>query len=226
MISFRTPPWFEAGFEDVGLSSSHLEPLERSGSGLSVNLAMEEFLTEDFLDSLFDDVQNSVTEGAVEDVLLLPPLATANVPSATVALPATPETASETARAAPRRYTCLYTGCAKAFRRHEHLKNHVRAVHRKKKEFHCPVCAKAFATPSALGVHMRVHNDERPFACPHPGCDRRFRQKMHMNRHTRVHTKEQPFVCNVCNRAFSQISSMKRHMRIIHADTPISLFGA
>ena len=220
------PPSFEAGLEDVSLSSSHLGPLERSGSELSVNSATEEFLTEDFLDSLFNDVQNSVTEGAVEDVLLLPPLAAGNAPSATYAPPAAPKTAPQTEPAAPRRYVCLYTGCGERFNRSEHLKKHIRAVHRKKKEFRCPVCTKAFAVRSGLAAHMRVHNDERPFACPHPGCNRRFRQKMHMNRHTRVHTKEQPFVCNVCKRAFSQISSMKRHMHTMHRGIPISLFGA
>jgi len=219
MVSFGMPPSFEAGLEDVSLSSSHLGPLERSGSELSVNSATEEFLT-------VNDVQNSVTEGAVEDVLLLPTLAAGNAPNATDALPAAPKTAPETEPAAPRRYVCLYPGCGKRFNRSEHLKKHIRAVHRKKKEFHCPVCTKAFAVRSELAAHMRVHNDERPFACPHPGCNRGFRQKMHRDRHTRVHTKERPFACNVCKRAFSQASSMKRHMHTMHRGIPISLFGA
>lgn len=222
MNSF-VPPEEPSPFDDMALfcraRDATSAPVESS--------ATEEYLTDDFIDSLFEDVQNSAVEGAVEDVFSLPPLA-ATAPSATVALPATldtaPDTAPDTARAAPRRYTCLYPGCAKAFRRHEHLKNHIRAIHQGKKDFRCPVCAKAFATPSALGVHMRVHNDERPFACPHPGCDRRFRQKMHMDRHVRLHTGEQPFVCNACKRAFNQISSMKRHMRTIHAKT--TLLGA
>ncbi len=69
---------------------------------------------------------------------------------------------------------------------------------------------------AALKRAEKEANDERPFACSHPGCDRRFRQKIHMNRHIRIHTKEQPFVCNVCTRTFSQISSLERHMRVIH----------
>ncbi len=129
-----------------------------------------------------------------------------------------------TVYASLRNNECLH--CGKTFKRSEHLKIHIRAIHHNIKEFHCPVCAKAFVTQSGLAVHMRVHNDERPFACSWPGCDKRFRQKMHMNRHTRVHTGKKPFVCNVCKRAFSQASSMKRHMRKLHAGATISLLGA
>ena len=113
-----------------------------------------------------------------------------------------------------RRNECLR--CGKKFNRSEHLKNHVRAVHYKKKSFRCPVCPKTFALKSQLSVHMRVHNNERPFACLHPGCNRRFRQKMHMLRHMRVHTGKKPYACPVCKRAFSQKSSMKRHIGLVH----------
>ena len=59
----------------------------------------------------------------------------------------------ETADRPTRKCQCLYIGCGKTFRRHEHLKKHIDAVHRKKKDFHCPECEKTFATECALRVH-------------------------------------------------------------------------
>ena len=178
----------------------------------------EGFLTDEFLDRLYLDVQNSAAEGAAEgateDLCVPPP----DAPSTTVvAVPKTTTTeGAATVFAALRRYECLYFGCGKRFNRSEHLKKHIEAVHHKKKPVQCQECPKAFATAAALKVHTRVHTGEKPFACLYPGCERRFSQKMHRDRHTRVHTGKKPYVCGVCKRKFSQRSSMKRHINIVH----------
>lgn len=178
-----------------------------------------EMLLDTFLDSLADTVTDTIP---VPEVL---PETTTLMPTAEPVLQS-PQTsrvpAQGTVLAALRRRECLY--CGKKFKRSGHLKNHIRAVHLKNKDFHCSVCAKQFAVRSQLVVHMRVHSGKRPFACLH--CNREFRQKMHRDRHMRVHTGEKPFVCNVCKRGFSQASSMKRHMRTMHAGAPVSLLGA
>lgn len=181
-----------------------------------------DMLLDSFLDSLVETTEPPATEPTRAD----PPATTppATEPPATEPMEPVPSLKQGRVYKSIIDKECLC--CGKRFTRSEHLKNHIRSVHYKIKESRCSVCPKTFSTSSQLGVHMRVHNDERPFACLHPGCNKKFRQKMHMKRHYRVHTGEQPFTCNVCKRAFSQASSMKRHMRKRHAGATISLLGA
>lgn len=47
------------------------------------------------------------------------------------------------------------------------------------------VCGKTFSKSYNLVVHMRMHEDIRPFACNH--CDQTFRQKAHLQRHETTH---------------------------------------
>ena len=42
-------------------------------------------------------------------------------------------------------------------------------------------CGKSLSSKSALQIHMRIHEDIRPFACSH--CDQAFRQRAHLKRH-------------------------------------------
>ena len=37
-------------------------------------------------------------------------------------------------------------------------------------------------------LHLRIHSDEKPFACPN--CDKKFTRKCIMHRHRRIHTGE------------------------------------
>ncbi|KAJ2785625.1 hypothetical protein H4R18_000441 [Coemansia javaensis] len=57
-----------------------------------------------------------------------------------------------------RRYSCTFTGCAKQFKRHEHLKR-----------------------------HFRTHTGERPYKCPAPGCEKVFARMDNLNQHVRTH---------------------------------------
>jgi len=61
--------------------------------------------------------------------------------------------------------------------------------------------------------HVRIHTQERPFACPMPGCPKRFIQKSALKVHINVHTGARPYKCQVCSKAFADTSSLARHRR-------------
>eukprot|EP00966_Prymnesium_polylepis_P205197 4754801-Prymnesium_polylepis.1 len=55
-------------------------------------------------------------------------------------------------------------------------------------------CGKGFVDRALLARHERTHSKERPFLCPHPGCDKAFKvQKPHAR--ARAHT-----ICSCCLR--------------------------
>lgn len=86
-----------------------------------------------------------------------------------------------------------------------------RAENDNNKKLACEICRKMFLRPSALKVHMRIHNGEKPFKCIH--CPQAFSQSGNLTVHLRMHTGEKPFVCGVCLKRFSQSNSLRVHMR-------------
>lgn len=82
---------------------------------------------------------------------------------------------------------------------------------KQKKKFKCEICQKTFMRPSALKVHVRIHNGEKPFQCTY--CPRSFSQSGNLTVHLRMHTGEKPFTCPVCFKAFSQSNTLKVHIR-------------
>ncbi|KAJ8970544.1 hypothetical protein NQ314_001184 [Rhamnusium bicolor] len=52
---------------------------------------------------------------------------------------------------------------------------------------------------------------ERPFMCVI--CDKRFTQTSSLNVHIRKHTGEKPYTCNICNRAFATSAYLSGHLR-------------
>ena len=73
------------------------------------------------------------------------------------------------------------------------------------------LCEKSFVQFSSFQKHSRVHNKERPYFCRL--CPDTFTQISNLKRHIKiVHQKEKPFVCEICNEKFGTNSNLAQHI--------------
>lgn len=92
----------------------------------------------------------------------------------------------------------------------------------------CNVCNKKFQKRSNLIDHLRLHANVKVFSCDvrcdlcicyftnstlFQYCEKSFVQAGNYKAHIRTHTKEKPYACHYCNKAYSQSSSLKIHIR-------------
>ncbi|KAI1271136.1 transcription factor IIIA [Xylaria sp. FL0933] len=81
-----------------------------------------------------------------------------------------------------------------------------------------PGCAKTFNRPARLAAHLRSHNNERPFVCPYPDCDKDYIEEKHLKQHIKgSHTAERDHVCNHegCGKKFMTATRLRRH-QLVH----------
>ncbi|XP_059059504.1 uncharacterized protein LOC131852790 [Achroia grisella] len=77
----------------------------------------------------------------------------------------------------------------------------------------CRECGKSFYTATALKVHKRVHNDDRPYKCDE--CGRGFRQWSVLKYHkSSIHSNQKHFKCEFCMKEFARKYSLSLHRRI------------
>lgn len=77
----------------------------------------------------------------------------------------------------------------------------------------CKLCNLHFSTSRQLFHHQQLkHPRMKSHQCKY--CGRFFARTTVLTEHIRTHTGKKPFVCNVCNKAFSQMTNLKRHQKI------------
>uniref|UniRef100_A0A1Q3F0N6 Putative c2h2-type zn-finger protein n=1 Tax=Culex tarsalis TaxID=7177 RepID=A0A1Q3F0N6_CULTA len=78
----------------------------------------------------------------------------------------------------------------------------------------CTLCGKQVRR---MTEHLRMHNQERCFQCPH--CPFNFYNRTNWKNHVNVHTKEVKYTCPVCDKFFWRNETLKMHMNS-HSEEP------
>ena len=95
------------------------------------------------------------------------------------------------------------------------IKQHIKSVHEKIKDFQCPKCGKAFSEKASLKDHDKIHTGIRDFGCDQ--CGKTYRRSDRLKNHIRVvHEGRKDYVCSDCGKSFGDSNNLKRHSDIIH----------
>ena len=66
---------------------------------------------------------------------------------------------------------------------------------------------------------MRSHNDEKPFTCKWPGCNKGFARQHDCKRHEQLHSNHRPFTCEGCRKPFARLDALNRHRTLLYPTT-------
>ena len=79
----------------------------------------------------------------------------------------------------------------------------------------CSICLVTFANPASFQMHMeQTHQKPMPYVCSL--CGKCYASYQGLQFHIQAHSGK-VHVCPVCDSKFSQNSTMRRHMRLVHS---------
>lgn len=117
-------------------------------------------------------------------------------------------------------FSCQRCGKVFAYRyyRDKHLK-YTRCIDNGDRKFPCSLCDRSFEKRDRLRIHvLHVHQKYRPHQCT--VCNKRFSQSSSLNKHMRVHSGDRPYQCPYCNKAFTASSILRTHIRQHSGEKP------
>ncbi|XP_056444944.1 zinc finger protein 813-like isoform X3 [Gadus chalcogrammus] len=107
--------------------------------------------------------------------------------------------------------------CGKVIPNKANMIVHMR-THNDEKPYKCDQCTKRFSDSYALKIHMRTHSGEKPYRCDQ--CMKCFSLKDTLNKHMRTHSGEKPYRCDQCMKCFSLKDTLNKHMRSHSGEKP------
>uniref|UniRef100_A0A182MDY8 Protein krueppel n=1 Tax=Anopheles culicifacies TaxID=139723 RepID=A0A182MDY8_9DIPT len=89
--------------------------------------------------------------------------------------------------------------------------------HNNERPYQCPHCPKIFLNSSNLKNHINLHTREKMYKCDL--CDKEFPSTTGRSKHRETHTEERTHMCSVCGKTFKYRASLARH-KLIHFEEP------
>lgn len=81
----------------------------------------------------------------------------------------------------------------------------------------CSSCSETFSGPSRLMQHaINVHQDNKPFKCIYPGCEKSYQNPKALKVHQKFHDTVKPFKCEECNAGYHVKANLLAHVRTSH----------
>uniref|UniRef100_A0A182YC86 Protein krueppel n=1 Tax=Anopheles stephensi TaxID=30069 RepID=A0A182YC86_ANOST len=89
--------------------------------------------------------------------------------------------------------------------------------HNNERPYQCPHCPKIFLNSSNLKNHINLHTRDKMYKCDL--CDKEFPSTTGRSKHRETHTTERAHMCAVCGKSFKYRASLGRH-KLIHFEEP------
>lgn len=70
----------------------------------------------------------------------------------------------------------------------------------------CTICG---VSRTDMAAHMRWHNNERPYQCPH--CPKIFLNSSNLKNHINLHTRDKMYKCDLCDKEFPSTTGRSKH---------------